>query len=321
MTSMIGHERSLRNAYLRYKSMLHKYGSRSLSLDALDRYQDAGGKAGYLGLVPAPILVRVGPRAQRAVASASRFMQGPYSPPSPLPDGSRRIYLFHVRKTAGTSLARSFLALGGEDPTAVERRIYSSLLSRTRSGRYVVTCGRGTVQQEDYFFGWSHQAGHRVRLPSRTFTIALLRDPVARALSYYRYLVAGDATQHDMVWRVQDNERALAGESFSDFLKNVPAELLLNQLYMFSRRFDASEAVERILECSAIMTTETYERDLHHLASTLGLALEYRRDRVTAFAKAPVEEKELAALRDRLAAEYEMLEKLEASGRVSMCAP
>ncbi len=286
-------------------------------MDALERYQDVGSKAGYAGFLPARIQVRVGPMIQRAAASASHLMHGGYSLPHLLPDGSQRIYLFHIRKTAGTSLVRSFLALGGEDPSAVERRISSSLLSRTRSGPYVLTCGRGTLQQEDYFFGWSHMAGHHLRLPRRTFTIVLLRDPVARVLSYYRYLLAGDAVQDDVAWRVQNDERALAGENFSDFLKNIPDELLLNQLYMFSPRFDVSEAADRILECSAIMMTETYDRDLRNLASTLGLALEYRRERITTLTKTPIEEKQIEALRDRIAIEYELLEKLGASGQLS----
>lgn len=287
-------------------------------MDALERYQDAGRKAGYLGFVPDRILVRVGPAAQLAAAWGLHFAQGTYSPPKSLPDGSQRIYLFHVRKTAGTSLVRSFLALGGEDPSAVESRISSSLLSRTRTGQYVVTCGRGTLQQGDYLFGWSHTAGHRLRLPSRTFTIALLRDPVARVLSYYRYLVAGDAAQNNMAWRVQDDERALAGENFVDFLRNIPEELLLNQLYMFSPRLNVSEAAEKILDCSAIMMTETFEPDLRNLASALGLPLEYRRERITALTKAPVGEKQLESLRDRLAGEYDLLEKLGASGRLTL---
>lgn len=282
-------------------------------MDAIERYQDPGSKGGVFRLVPARILIRVGPAAQRAAASALQLTQGSYGPANLLPDGFRRIYLFHVRKTAGTSLVRSFLALGGEDPSAVERRIAGSLLSRTRSGQYVVTCGLGTLQQGSYFFGWSHMAGHRLRLPGRTFTIALLRDPVARVLSYYRYLIAGDAGQ-GTGWRVQNDERALAGESFSDFLENIPDELLLNQLYMFSRRFDVSEAVDRIGECSAIMMTETYERDLRNLTLTLGLALGYRHERITALTKARIDENQLDALRDRLTAEYELLEKLRASG-------
>lgn len=286
-------------------------------MDALERYQDAGRKAQHLGFVPAGIQIRFGPAVQRAAAAALHLTHGRYRPPHLLPDGSRRVYLFHVRKTAGTSLVRSFLALGGEPPGAVESRISSSLLSSTRTGQYVVTCGRGTLQQGDYFFGWSHMAGHRLRLPSQTFTIALLRDPVARVLSYYRYLIAGDAVQNDMAWRVQNDERALAGASFWDFLKNIPDELLFNQLYMFSARCDVSEAVDRILECSAVMMTETFESDLRNLAMTLGLALGYRRERVTGLTKAPLDENQLEALRDRLAGEYQLLEKLEASGRVS----
>lgn len=281
-------------------------------MDALERYQDPGNKAGYLGFVPTSIQAQLGPVVQRVAASTLRFARGDYNTPVMLPDGSRRIYLFHVRKTAGTSLVRSFLALGGEDPGTVERRISNSRLSRTRSGKYLFTCGRGTIQQGDYFFGWSHMAGHRLRLPSRTFTIALLRDPVERVISYYRYLVAGDAAE-DMAWRVQDDERALAGSSFADFLTNVPDELLLNQLYMFSRKFDVSEASEKVLACSALMMTETYKSDLHNLASKLGLELPHKTERITTLAEAPVSVQEMAALRDRLAAEYEFIDELRRS--------
>ncbi len=284
-------------------------------MDALERYQDV--KGGYARVLPARVQVRVGPMIQRAAAAASHVVQGTYSPPIFLPDGSQRIYLFHIRKTAGTSLVRSFLALGGEDPSAVEHRISSSLMSRTRSGPYIFTCGRGTLQQRDYFFGWSHMARHRVRIPRRTFTIVLLRDPVARVLSYYRYLLAGDVADHGMAWQVQTDERALGAKGFSNFLKVIPDELLLNQLYMFSPRFDVSEAAERIMECSAVMMTETYARDLGNLASSLGIPLGHRRERVTTLTNAPVEAEEVEALRDRLATEYELLEKLGVSGRLA----
>lgn len=284
-------------------------------MDPLERYMDV--KGGYARFVPTRVQVAVGPMIQRVAASASHLVRERYTPPKVLPDGSTRIYLFHIRKTAGTSLVRSFLALGGEEPSAVERRISKSLMSYTRSGDYIFTCGRGTLRQGDYYFGWSHIAGHRLQVPSGTFTIALFRDPVARVLSYYRYLLAGDSNQTDMAWRVQEDERALAGERFSDFLNNIPDELLLNQVYMFSPRFNVSEAEEKILECSAIMMTETYENDLRNLATMLGLELEHRRDRITASTSAAVDDDHMDALRERLAPEYELLEKLRASGRLN----
>ncbi len=285
-------------------------------MDALERYQNV--KGGYASVLPAQVQVRVGPMVQRAAASASQLLRGPHRSAIPLPDGVQRIYLFHIRKTAGTSLVRSFLALGGEDPRAVEHRMSKSLLSRTKSGPYAFTSGRGTLPRGDYFFGWSHMAAHRLRLPSRTFTIVLLRDPVARVLSYYRYLLSGDEPAENMAWRVPDDERALAGRSFSDFLNTIPEELLLNQLYMFSRRFDVAEATAGILKCSAIMLTESYGRDLRKLAGTLSLPLEHRRDRITGVKAAPVDQQQLDALRDRLEGEYELLEAVAASGRLSL---
>ena len=54
-----------------------------------------------------------------------------------LPGGLRRVYLYHVRKTGGSSLFGSFLALGGEDPRDVEERMGASFLRTTTSGMYV----------------------------------------------------------------------------------------------------------------------------------------------------------------------------------------
>jgi hypothetical protein len=64
------------------------------------------------------------------------------------------------------------------------------------------------------------------------------------------------------------------------------------------------------------MLTETFDQDLAELASTLGLPLEYRRERITSLAKAAVEESQIQTLRHRLSAEYELLEKLKTSGRL-----
>jgi hypothetical protein len=66
------------------------------------------------------------------------------------------------------------------------------------------------------------------------------------------------------------------------------------------------------------MMTETYDRDLRELASRLDLALDHRRDRITTMTKAPIEEKQVDILRERLTPEYELLEALDAAGRVRL---
>jgi len=110
-----------------------------------------------------------------------------------LPDGNRRIYCYHVRKTAGTSLYLSFMALGGEDPMDVWRRITTSRLPRTVSGGYsFVSNSRRLLAEGAYFYGRSHRAAADQPLPPRTFTVTVLRDPVQRVHSYFDYLVAGD---------------------------------------------------------------------------------------------------------------------------------
>ena len=97
-----------------------------------------------------------------------------------LPDGSRRVYCHHIRKTAGTSLLMSFLALGGEDPAVVwERMVAAPGLSRTVSGRYAF----GVVPPPAAHRGGlllrpGAPAGGRPAAPPDTFTVTILRDPV-----------------------------------------------------------------------------------------------------------------------------------------------
>ncbi len=272
-------------------------------MDAIERYKDLSGKP-MLRWVPRGVALRYGPAVHQMLASATRPRRTRPAGVS-LPDGYERIYLFHIRKTGGTSLVRSFLALGGEDPAAVEKRIAVAPVSRAKSGGFVFS----TIPASAYFFAWSHTAEHRLRLREGTFTIALFRDPVSRVVSYYRYLVEGDSDP-GMAWRVQPDERQLASGGFDEFINRVPSELLLNQLYMFSRSLDVSEAAEKVMACSAILTIEDYAQGLERLGQRLGLALRMRRERVTRGGEFAITGEQHGRLRERLALEYEMMSRL-----------
>lgn len=235
---------------------------------------------------------------------AYRRLTGSY----PLPEGVERVYCFHVRKTGGTSLNLSFLALGGEDPLEVQRRIENSSLHRTTSGQYAfVAHQRALLNQGRYFYGWSHLPAHRISLPPRTFTVTILRDPVERVVSYYSYLREGDAP--GMAFPVGGLERALTTRGFDAFLDVLPKTHLLAQLFMFSRTMDPAAAVERALGCSKVMFTDAYESGLSSLGETLSLSLDSRRDRATKVVTT-LSAPERDRLRQLLDPEYQMLDQL-----------
>jgi hypothetical protein len=229
-----------------------------------------------------------------------------------LPDGSRRVYCYHVRKTAGTSLFLSFLALGGEDPVEVWGRAVASRLGRTSSGGYsFASNNRAVLAEGAYFYGRSHRSFDLQPLPPRTFTVTVLRDPIGRAHSYFDYLVAGD--EPGAPGRVGNRERRLAADGFDAFLDRIPVQGLVTQLAMFSDRLDISEAVDRIAGCSSVFFTEDFADGLAVLGRRLDLPLEHRRVRVTG-QRSSLSESQIERLRLRLEPEYELLRRLDEGG-------
>jgi hypothetical protein len=229
-----------------------------------------------------------------------------------LPDGSRRVYCHHIRKTAGTSLFLSFLALGGEDPMDVWRRINASRLPRTVSGSYAfASVHRRLLADGAYFFGRAHRPAEDQPLPPDTFTVTVLRDPVARVRSYFDYLVAGDTP--DTPGRVAERERRLAYDGFDVFLDRVPDRHLLSQLHTFATDLDVSRATDRIAACSSVFFTESYADGLVALATRLELPLEVHRARVTG-GRSELSAAQLDRLRTMLEPEYALLARLAAGG-------
>ena len=158
----------------------------------------------------------------------------------------------------------SFLALGGEDPMQVWRRINDGRLPRTVSGDYAfVSVHRRLLAEGSYFFGRAHRPVEDQPLARGTFTLTVLRDPVARVHSYFDYLVAGDPP--DSPGQVSERERRMAYDGFDAFLDRVPKSDLLCQLHTFSTSLDVSAAAERVASCSAVLFTEHYAEGLADL--------------------------------------------------------
>jgi len=222
--------------------------------------------------------------------------------------GYERIYFFHIRKTGGTSLNHEFLSQGGEPGKIVYRRICSSRSHFSISGdKAFVGYNRWLIEKGNYFYAFSHLPKYQLRFPENTFTIVCFRDPAARVLSHYRMLL--EYTQRDVKHACMKKEGHWPGNSFAEFLKNIPKHHLLRQLYMFSENFDVEQACQNVMQCSHIMFTEDFAAGLRQLSYKTGYPLLVRHAK-----KNPIEvnipSSQIDHLKSILKPEYDLLDKV-----------
>ena len=94
-----------------------------------------------------------------------------------------------------------------------------------------------------------------------TFRFTVLRDPIDRVVSLYRYLACPDAdSSFSLTARIE--ERRWAIEGFDRFLDQIPPYHLTNQLHMFSRSSSVNEAVDYLNKLDMVLRTERLNHDL-----------------------------------------------------------
>ena len=152
----------------------------------------------------------------------------------------KRIYHYHIRKTAGTSLNAAFWNLAGLDMLAIGRSLY-----KFKDGYVFVLNSKRAIESGNYFFANSHTPAHKLQLPPDTFTITVLRSPIERVLSFYRYMRFAYDKQTsrnvDPLWKEAYSEAQnyfKSSVSFQEFLTQVPYCNLSSQLYMFSQEYN-----------------------------------------------------------------------------------
>jgi hypothetical protein len=228
-----------------------------------------------------------------------------------LADGYERVYLHHIRKTGGTSISTAFMALGGEDPATVERRIVRVRPHVTRTGDAVIAAhDRFALQTGGYSYGWSHMPAWKLRLPPRTYTVTVLRDPVARVLSLYRYLCDPDSDRGH-AFAAPASDRAWVAGGFDSFLEVMPRGDLLNQLFMFSPRLDPEEAATAISGCSLVFQLSDMSQGVATLSELLGRPLRESNERRSPPSTFKPSDEQMTRLRSLLEPEYELLQLLE----------
>jgi hypothetical protein len=227
--------------------------------------------------------------------------------------GFKRVYHYHIRKTAGASLNYAFWGLGGEDPKYVQRMLRRQNGWCNSNGIVFAGSRIKKINRGHYFYARSHFPAHIIDLPPNTFSVTLFRDPLERVISHYKMLLEfreNKAGYHPFQEFLE--EVSWLGEDFENFLDNMPREHLLHQLYMFSADLNPDKALGNILShCNYYFFTEDFSRGLAKLGDMLGLSLkEYHKHRSTIQVEIPSSTKE--RLIDMLKDEYCLIAMLKA---------
>ena len=224
----------------------------------------------------------------------------------PYLNGYERIYHVHIRKSAGTSINSAFWALSGLNLKRVKRK---ALLIK---GKYIyVRNNEHLIEEGHYFYANSHIPYWNLNLPKNTFVFCMLRDPYKRLLSLYRYLNWVKKLDPVTAYKVEPYYKSVLkqtvwlGNSFSEFLNNLPQKHLQNQLYFFSKSGNVKEALENINELNAIYNQERFDVAINDLSKVLGMSLSVKRERVFGSKEdfIPSKEEEQMAL-EKLSREY-----------------
>ncbi len=224
------------------------------------------------------------------------------------PGGYRRIYFYHIRKTGGTSLNHMFLGLAGEDGKALYQRMGEKHQRLVHNGKIYVGWKQRLIEEGRYFYAFSHIPAHELTLPPHTYTFTCLRDPVKRVISHYRMLLDHQASSNPHP--SFEVEKQWLGADLLATVQQMPPEHRFFQLYMFSPTFDVQEGLAGLQACNQVVFTETLEDGVQQLNRDLNITLQYRHSRKSQHTYHPTEA-ELAALRELMEPEYELIRAWE----------
>jgi hypothetical protein len=168
----------------------------------------------------------------------------------------------------------------------------------------------------DFFYSWSHMPAYMVKIPKGCFTITILRDPIQRFISLFRFLCMYKYLKVPIP-KGHFNLGRFVREDILSTAYAFPPRYCLGQLYHFSPEGDINEAIEEIGRLSYVIRTERFEEGLMDLRKTLSLRLphlhckedgmpEVEREIVIQMIPQVLEE-----LREVLAPGYELLQRMD----------
>lgn len=227
-----------------------------------------------------------------------------------LPKEHRPIYHVHLRKTAGTSINFSFLSQAKVPDTM---KFYQELTKKSnhrliKDSKVFVGWNKALINEGSYSYAFSHIPLHELDLPKHCFVFTCMRDPVKRLISHYnmlKYYQNNDV--HHPYFKFYEDK---LGGSVVDFAQSIPKELVMHQLYMFSKNYDIEEALAALLRLDHVMFTESIIEDLNTLESLTEWKLPINRQKAFGH-KEVISADDVERLRVLLEPEYALIEKLK----------
>jgi len=227
------------------------------------------------------------------------------------PNGFRRIYHNHIRKCAGTSINMALIqALGGDENTyqkLVKNKFHKIYLPKGE----LVGWNTAAINRSSFFYAFSHEPLHKLKIESDTFTFCFLRDPVDRVISHFRMLkdIITEGSNHVAL----NNESAFAYGDFENFLDNINREHLEAQLFNFSENYDVNEALLQLkTSINYIQDISSVTKDLLPvLRDEFSLNIDYKHIRKTKTQFEP-SDKQLKKLREMLTNEIDFYNQAQA---------
>jgi len=251
-------------------------------------------------------------RAKYEVASL-RYMPEDKKVKKLIAGADKPVYYYHIRKTAGTTVNYAFL----QYCQAQDMDEFFEVLARKPNNRLVcdkkvfVGWNVRLINKAKYSYAFSHTPYHRLKIPSNVFTFTCFRDPAKRIVSLYNYL--RNFQVNNIYHPCMKREEPWLGNSFDDFLNNIPKAHLKNQLYMFSDKFDINEAYDRIMGLDYFFSTSQISEGLGELEQRLNWKLPVTRRNKSGYSE-DISNQQLERLRQMLEDEYMLIDQLNMKG-------
>jgi hypothetical protein len=220
------------------------------------------------------------------------------------------IYHIHIRKTAGTSVNAAFWKLADYDFSSAGKE---SLLMK--SDFIAVRHHFDLINRGCYHYANSHAPIWKLELKPDTFTFTVLREPLKRLISLYKYYYWHE---HEREWASTDpqhknvlNYTHWLGNNFEDFLNNLPRMHRENQLYMFSGNFDVDEALKNLSTVSAVYHQQDLQQLEVDVANRFNLEIKIGKERSYSYdLPREISEKEISLAKSLLKDEYKFYNKV-----------